>query len=705
MVTQSLNIHFSQVAHPNGVYELSFNMDGNRAANLFTPQTLCELDAQLSDLESKDDLRAIIFTSAKSKIFIAGADISLFSDAFAEGTLGNLIELGQGVFQRISEMKCITVAAIHGACLGGGYELALACDYRVASDDRATKVGLPEVQLGILPGWGGSVRLPKQIGIMKAMSVILAGKVMPAKKAWKMGMVDAICPPECLFKKAIKMAQQKKPVAPTFSLQHNLIALRAIGAKARKQLLAKTHGNYPAPLAALDVMLKSVRLETREGLRLEKEAINTLSTTDVCANLLRIFFMNEDAKKKKWKALSVSLPAEKHVAVIGAGVMGAGIAHWNASKGAHTILKDISPQLVAKGMNTVSTFFNSGVKRRRLTKVQAKAGMEHVIPVAQDVPMHHVDFVIEAVVEKMSIKKQVFANLEKLLEPDAVLATNTSALSVSEIAKDLEHPERLIGIHFFNPVHRMPLVEIVRSEYTSDETVARAIKYVHFLGKTPVVVFDRPGFLVNRVLMPYVQRALLECQDGISPKEMDAALLKFGMPMGPIRLADEVGLDVVKHVGDYLGENLEGRDQACQTLESLIEKGELGKKTGSGYYEYENGKSKGINPHLKIHPQKFDYHESLCDRLIFPMVNEALACLEEEVVASVEDVDLGMIMGTGWAPFRGGPIAYGEKIGFDRVYEAMAQTCLDDPRYPQPCTLLKTLAKDPQVLSTYKNNN
>ena len=695
--------HFSLVTHENGVYEIAFDMKGNRAANLFTPETLCELDGQLTELEQKPDLRALIFTSRKKKIFIAGADISLFSDAFQNNQLDHLITLGQSVFQRIAEMKCITIAAIHGACLGGGCELSLACDYRIASDSKATKVGLPEVQLGILPGWGGCVRLPKLIGITKALSIILAGKVLPAKKAMRIGIVDTICPEEYLFQKAKKYATRKKPTVQNYPLQHNLIALRAIESKARKQLLAKTRGNYPAPLAALRVMCQAVRLPVEEGLLLEKEAITKLAQTEVCANLLRIFFMNEEAKKKRWKETEVSLPAQKHVAVIGAGVMGAGIAHWNASKGTHTLLKDISSQLVAKGMHTVSDLFEEGVQRRRLTKVEAKAGLEHVIPVTTDVPMQHLDFVIEAVVENMAVKKKVFAALEKATSSQTVLATNTSALSISEIASELKQPERLVGIHFFNPVHRMPLVEIVRSSYTSDETVAKAIQYVHFLGKTPIVAYDRPGFLVNRVLMPYIQRALLECEDGVSIKEMDRQLLQFGMPMGPVRLADEVGLDVVKHVGDYLGKNLADRAQHCQVLEDLLESKSLGKKTGLGFYIYEKGKSAGVNPALPTKKKAPPHRVGLTSRLIYPMINEALACLEEGVVESVNDVDLGMIMGTGWAPFRGGPLAYGKSVGFSVIYQEMLDIHGEDPRYPKPCKLLETLSKDAQALEPYQN--
>ena len=670
------------------VVTLIFDQEDS-VANVFNEDMFAELNDQLDYIENNQKtIRGVIFKSAKPSIFIAGADLKSFADDPTPERISYLIKLGQDTFNRIEDLCITTVAAINGACLGGGYELALACDHRVATLDSSTKIGLPETMLGILPAWGGSTRLPRMIGIAGAMNIILAGKVIVPKLAYKYKMVDRVCHKENLDTVAKSYIHNGKKKYKKHTL--NRFPLKYIAkSKATKNVLKTTGGVYPAPLKAIDVMIQGLGVSRNESLKLEEKAFTELLNSDVASNLVNIFFLQERSKKTKSdKDFKVN-----KTAVIGAGVMGAGIAQWISSRGIKVLLKDIKSEFVANGIKTISKLYSAAVKKRVMTKSEASSKLDNVTPITESLPMKTVDLVVEAAVERLDIKQNLFAELETLVRDDTILATNTSALSIVDVAEKMEHKERVVGIHYFNPVHKMKLVEVVKGECTSDETVLKATQFVKKTGKLPVIVKDSPGFLVNRILMPYLIEAVHLANGGNDVEHTDKLLRKFGMPMGPFRLIDEVGGDVCQHVADDLLNRLDTKFPNSSLLRRMIEEGNLGKKSGQGFYKYIKGKSNGAcdvprNSTFRLQCE----NEEIVDRLILIMINEAVRCLEEEVVASPKDVDFGMIMGTGWAPFRGGPIRYLDSIGSKKIAERLQELAKKDA-YFAPCDMLLEYAK------------
>lgn len=670
------------------VVTLTFDQE-NSVANVFNEDMFAELNDQLDYIENNQkSIRGVIFKSAKPSIFIAGADLKSFADDPTPERISYLIKLGQDTFNRIEDLGITTVAAINGACLGGGYELALACDHRVATLDSSTKIGLPETMLGILPAWGGSTRLPRMIGIAGAMNIILAGKVVVPKLAYKYKMVDRVCHKENLDYVAKSYIHNGKKKYKKHTL--NRFPLKYIAkSKATKNVLKTTGGVYPAPLKAIDVMIKGLGVSRNESLKLEEKAFTELLNSDVASNLVNIFFLQERSKKTKSdKDFKVN-----KTAVIGAGVMGAGIAQWISSRGIKVLLKDIKSEFVANGIKTISKLYSAAVSKRVMTKSEASNKLDNVTPITESLPMKTVDLVVEAAVEQLDIKQNLFAELETLVRDDTILATNTSALSIVDVAEKMEHKERVVGIHYFNPVHKMKLVEVVKGECTSDETVLKATQFVKKTGKLPVIVKDSPGFLVNRILMPYLIEAVHLANGGNDIEHTDKLLRKFGMPMGPFRLIDEVGGDVCQHVADDLLNRLNTKFPNSSLLRRMIEEGNLGKKSGQGFYKYSKGKSNGAcdvprNSTFRLQCE----NEEIVDRLILVMINEAVRCLEEEVVASPKDVDFGMIMGTGWAPFRGGPIRYLDSVGSKKIAERLQELAKKDA-YFTPCDMLLEYAK------------
>lgn len=674
----------------------------NSAANIFDQATLEELHWQIDAIGGNSSLRGVILTSAKKSIFIAGADLHAISKFTEPAQLAELIRLGQTAFDRLAHLSIPTIAAIHGACVGGGYEICLACHYRVASSDRATKIGLPETQLGILPAWGGSTRLPRLIGLPKALDIILGGKTVPAKHALKLGMVDEVVHKEylidyarnLLLKRGTKLMRRKTPLRT--QLLNTRLATRLIARRVQPQLHKKTRGHYPALPKALEVVTEGLSLSIPGSLDLERRAIVELGSLATCKNLVNLFFLQERAKK-----LSAGNDAGKstarRVAVIGAGVMGAGIAQWAAAREVQVLLRDVNPEQVAKGMTTVAQLFRDGLKRRVFTPVEARAGMDRVTPLASETPLKNVDIVIEAAVEKMDLKKQIFARLDQLAGPKTILATNTSALSVSELAESTSRPERVVGIHFFNPVHRMQLVEVVAGRRTSPEVVHQAVRFVQQIGKLPVVVKDSPGFLVNRILMPYLIEAGHLFAAGASVENIDQAMLEFGMPMGPLRLTDEVGVDVASHVAETIATHFSARLRTPPLLAAMMKDGLLGRKSGRGFYIH-NKKSKGTDVNGKIDQYQAGTsaaaytRDELRNRMVFLMVNEAARCLEEGIVGEAADVDFGMVMGTGFAPFLGGPLRFADFVGVPQVVEEMHQLAQKGEMQFAPSSLLESMA-------------
>lgn len=638
----------------DGIAVITFDREGS-SANLFDRRTLEELDDAIASVAANSALKGLMFRSAKPSIFIAGADLHVLANADA-GELSSLIDFGQKVFNRVEDLRIPTVAAIHGACAGGGYELSLACDWRVASDSKKTKIGLPETQLGILPAWGGSTRLPALLGLPSALALILGGKLQAAKAAKFKGMVDEVVPPEHLEPFAESMLARGKRKRKIHWLLHQPFIASRIKAKAKGSLLSKTRGLYPGPEEALEVACSSVGRSRDESLRAEREAILRLSSRSETKQLLRLFFLQEKAKKNM--PVHAEPKTIEKTAVIGAGIMGSGIAYWLSTRGVTVILRDVSAEAIAKGLHGISKLYREAAGRRVLTLVEAARGFDRIHAAEVPVSLKQCDLVIEAAVEDLEIKKRIFADLSARVSPGTLLATNTSALPIHELADVIDQPERLLGLHFFNPVHRMQLVEVVRAPSTSDETLATGVAFVRKIGKVPVVVKDSPGFLVNRVLMPYLVEAARIFDEGGDPEKIDRAMLDFGMPMGPLRLLDEVGLDVAAHVAKTLAAAFPERMRAPEIVVRLLEKGHLGRKSGRGLYRYDGHRSSPDPEALALRKGNSAPDDGIAERLAGLMTEEAERCLAEGIVATADDVDLAMVLGTGYAPFRGGPMQF-----------------------------------------------
>ncbi len=694
----------------DGVWVLTFDRPGS-SANIFDLGTLRELDKELELIERNPSIRGVVFISAKKAIFVAGADLKSMSEATPD-QIRQMIELGQGVFHRIATLRLPTVAAIHGAAVGGGCEIALACDYRIASTDKATKIGLPETQIGLLPAWGGSTRLPRLVGLPKALDIILAGKALAAKPALKCGLVDEVAPVEYLLKAAVKKISQGKPQRKSHGLTNNALVARIIAARVRPQLQRKTRGHYPAVTTALEVVTRGISMSVTDSLALERDRFLELAQTETARNLIRIFFLQERAKKQTIPNAprrgsdasspsrygdEASPPPNARTAVIGAGVMGAGIAQWISARHTPVLLRDLNAEQVAKGMSTIGKLYRDGMKRRVFTPLEAQQGLDRVTPAPSEVPLHNIDLVVEAAVEKLDLKKKIFARLAELASPETILATNTSALSVSEIADSVRNPERVVGLHFFNPVHRMQLVEIVAAKQTAPEVLQRTLQFVQRIGKLPVVVQDSPGFVVNRILMPYLIEAGNLFAAGATIGDLDAAMLDFGMPMGPMRLLDEVGTDVALHVAETLAAAFGDRLNIPAHLREMVKAGQLGRKSGRGYYRHDKSRKDArpdpaVAAYVRSDSARGLSREELRERMVLLMVKEAAGCLEEGIVGAPADIDFAMIMGTGFAPFHGGPLRYADATGLGKLVSRMEKLAASGAKHFEPGELLRQMA-------------
>jgi 3-hydroxyacyl-CoA dehydrogenase/enoyl-CoA hydratase/3-hydroxybutyryl-CoA epimerase len=671
-------------------------------ANIFDAATLEELNEHLDAVEKDASLRGLIIASAKKSIFVAGADLKTLLQAAKTGEMRGFIERGQQVFNRLADLRIPTVAAIHGASAGGGYEVALACDYRVASDDPATRIGLPETSLGLLPAWGGCTRLPRLIGASQAAEVILKGKLYSAQEALKHGLVDEIAPRDQLLDSARKKLSAGK----------RKIDGRAPASPSSHELRPPKQSGNPALERAYEIVNKTLSISPDESSGLELDGIVELGKTESTQNLIRNFFLAE-----KYKKGTSRTPPERivHAAVIGAGVMGSGIAQWLSSRGVTVILRDVAREQINGGLANIEKVYADAVKRGLMTEEKAKQGRARICGSTAPMELRDVQFVIEATSEKMEIKKEVFRELAMEAGPKTVVATNTSALPVSELADMTVSPEHVIGLHFFNPVSRMKLVEVVIAKQTSDETRDRSLSFVRQIGKRPVVVRDSPGFLVNRVLFPYLLEAAELFESGVDAEQIDRALMEWGMPMGPLRLIDEIGVDITIDIGNTLEKAYGQRDHVAAVLLWLRDQKMLGRKTGAGFYKYEgrrqtpndslvqwrrglHGEPEGaegpdIPPASDRDSRLRLNEEELTHRLIFLMVNEAARCVEEGVVGSPEDADYGMILGTGFAPFRGGPLRFAEHFGLKEIVEELERLARTEEKFT-PCEILKKHARD-----------
>jgi 3-hydroxyacyl-CoA dehydrogenase / enoyl-CoA hydratase / 3-hydroxybutyryl-CoA epimerase len=664
----------------NGICVLTFDRPES-GANIFDEATMRDLAGHLDAIEKDNSLGGLIITSAKKSIFVAGADLKTLLKQAQTGELRAFIAEGQRVFNRLAALKIPTVAAIHGATAGGGYEVALACDWRIATDEPATKIGLPETGLGLVPAWGGTTRLPRLIGAEKAAEVITKGKLYSAKEARELGLVDELAPRDQLVDLAKKKIQSGKPK-------------RTAPPKINKEIPAPRSSGNDAPRRALEIINKAAPLD--ESLRMELDAIVDLGETEATQNLIRNFFLADKYKK--------GAPAEKivHAAVIGAGVMGSGIAQWLSARGVAVILRDVSREFVDRGLANIDKTYADAVKRGIMSEEKAKEGRARIICTTAHVELRDVEIVIEAASEKIDIKKEIFRELAANA-PKAILATNTSALSISELGEESGWPERVVGLHFFNPVSRMKLIEVVVGKKTSEETRDRALAFARQVGKLPVLVRDKPGFLVNRVLFPYLLDAAELFEAGVDAEKIDNALLQWGMPMGPLRLIDEIGVDVSVDIAATLERAYGRRDRAPEILRQMLSAKLLGRKSGAGFYKYE-GKAQLPNESLTqwrkggakedVDPAAVALaEEALTNRLVLLMVNEAARCVEEGVVDSPQDADYGMHLGTGFPAHRGGPLRFADHFGPKRAVEELEKLAQTDEKFV-PCELLKTHAEN-----------
>ena len=714
-----MNSNIQRRITESGTAFLTFDRPGS-SANILDSATLEELNEHLAVLEKERELSGLVIESAKPRVFIAGADLKVFSRDLHIESVESLIRLGQDTFNRLQRLSVPSVAAIGGACLGGGLELALACDHRVADTSKATRIGLPEVTLGLIPAWGGCTRLPRLIGLTKSLQVILKGRTYSAQQAKNIGIVDETVFPEPLRDFAAEQLLKGKRPHPHRFLVTNRLFAGIIAQKAKERVLTESRGNYPAPLESIDVITNGLNLETEDSLRNERKSVMKLIHTEACRNLMSIFFLQERAKHLSITAppIGASEPTKKEAyrtSVIGAGTMGSGIAQWFSSRGMTVLLRDTDRGQLARGLTKAEGLFRAGVSKGLFSRSEAQAGMDRISPIEEGASLHRLDLIVEAVFEDLELKKGIFGELDQVADPETILVTNTSALPISEIAQSLRRPERFIGLHFFNPVHRMKLVEVVQGERTSDETLQAILGFVKAIGKLPVIVRDSPGFLVNRILIPYLLEALNLFEEGISVSQMDQAMLDFGMPMGPFRLLDEVGLEVAQRVALYLEERLSYSRGTSQILKKMVSQGWTGKRARIGFYCYSELRRKPVrNPKLNL-VRSFERDQELniepvVERMVFRMINEAVRCLEETVVSEPADVDFAMIMGTGWAPFRGGPLRYADSVGLTKIVRKLDELEAVGLQDFRPCPLLTEMAtkgesfyRDRTIQSGYPN--
>ena len=653
----------------------------DRKLNVFTRPALQELERVIEELAGRRDIGCLILLSGKPGGFIAGADVEEIARVTdpVEAEAGSRV--GHRLFSAWESLPFPTVAAIRGVCLGGGLEISLASTYRVASDRPDTKMGLPEVRLGILPGWGGSTRLPRLIGIAESLDLILTGKTVVGRKALKLGLIDALLP-DARFLDQVRdfaLARLDKPRKEEggidlkeILLEKNPFGRKVLFDQARKKTLETTHGHYPAALRAIEVVRVGIEDGPRAGFDAEARAVAELATSKTAKNLIHVFGLTEEVKKEK--GLPGAEPREvKSTAVLGAGVMGGGIAQLiSAETNLPVRMKDVRDEALASGMQHAAQLFDKAVERRRLTTPEARHKMALLLPTLDYSGFQRVDLVIEAIVENMGVKQAVFAETAQHVPEGAVLASNTSSLSVGGIGSKTPHPERVVGMHFFNPVHKMPLVEVIAPEGADPAAVNTVFAFTRKLGKTPILVKDAPGFLVNRLLMFYSVEALWLLDEGYKIEDLDRVMVDWGMPMGPMALTDEVGIDVATKVAHILHEAFSDRLPLPAWLDKAPESGRLGAKNKKGFYRYEGRERKepdpAVYPLLGLQPRVESPDPGMiADRMVLPMVNEAARCLEEGVVRSAGDLDLALIFGTGFPPFRGGLCRWADQEGLGRI--------------------------------------
>ncbi|MBX2807445.1 MAG: fatty acid oxidation complex subunit alpha FadJ [Cellvibrionaceae bacterium] len=673
--------------------------------NILNQQVIEDFTALLATIETDSGIKAVIISSAKENCFIAGADIQMLNQVNTALDGAAIALNAHTLLQSISHSPKPFIAAIDGVCLGGGYELALACHYRIASLDPATKIGLPEVMLGLLPGGMGTSKLPRLIGLPKALDLLLTGKQIPAKRALRTGMIDEVVASSLLSGAATAAAEKllsknwtPKPEALSQAITKWPVIRHLILRKARQQLLAKTRGAYPAPLAILAVIQQGLGKPLEQALAIEAQAFGTLTVSPQAKALMQLYFANNALKKARFVNSKCKPKTVKKLGILGGGLMGAGIAAVSIEKADCSVrLKDISHQAILNSYSLLDAFYQKRRQRQQLSAEQARKKINQLSGTLDYSGFEQADMVIEAVVEDLSIKQQMVDDIEALGNHSTVFASNTSSIPIADIAAKAARPHNIIGMHYFSPVEKMPLLEIVKHPQTAEETLATAIAFGRRQQKTVIVVNDGPGFYVNRILAPYINAALYCATDGAAFDSIDHALSNFGFPVGPFKLLDEVGLDVGSKIQPLLASAFGERMQGPAIQTQLLNKQRLGKKVKKGFYRYDKaGKSKKIDisvyQDLGFMPTQHIAEKTLIERCVYMMLNEATYCLQDEIIASPRDGDIGAIFGIGFPPFLGGPFRYMDSLGIAAVVDTLKdyQQQFGD-RY-QPAPLLVDMA-------------
>lgn len=660
----------------------------------------------LNQLEQQRDLKGVVVISDKPGSFVAGADIGMIDACENAADTESLARQGQAMFDRIEALKVPVVAAIDGACLGGGLELALACHYRVATESNKTIIGLPEVQLGLLPGSGGTQRLPRLIGIQKALPLILTGKQLRAKQAKKLGIVDDVVPASILLEAAVKLALSSKPkvkrVRHSFlnkALEGTGVGRGIIFSKAREQAQAKAKGNYPALDKIIDTIAYGADKGFEAGLEFEARSFGELAMTPESKQLRNIFFATT-AMKKETGAGDTKPRKIERVGVLGGGLMGGGIAYVTAAKaGLPARIKDISEQGIVHALKYSYDLLHKKVKRKHMARAELESTMLRLSGSLDYSGFDQVDVVIEAVFEDLNLKQQMVADIEAVASENTIFATNTSSLPITKIAAQAQRPENVIGLHYFSPVDKMPLAEIITHAGTSDETIATTVALAKKQGKTPIVVKDGAGFYVNRILAPYMNESARLVLEGEPIEVVDSALVKFGFPVGPMKLMDEVGIDVAAKVAPIMADELGDRFRAPDAFGKLLDDERKGKKNKKGFYAY-SGKKPGkavdesVYSLLGISPSAKLGGEEIAQRTVLLMLNEAAYCLDEGIIRSARDGDIGAIFGIGFPPFRGGPFRYMDAVGVTEIVRRLQSYQQQHGERYTPAPLLVKMAEN-----------
>jgi 3-hydroxyacyl-CoA dehydrogenase/enoyl-CoA hydratase/carnithine racemase len=692
-----------------GIVVLTLN-DPERSANLMSRAVLAEFSAHLDALEARRDVTGLVIRSGKPGMYIAGADLrefALWLDADTEHVHA-VCRTGRDLFRRLALCPFVTVAAIDGICVGGGAEMAVWCDRRIMTSSPKTEIGFPEVKLGLFPGWGGTARLPRIVGLGNAVEMITGGDSIGGEAALQMGLADDLVAPDQLDEAATQMVRAE---TKTHRFQQdrdrwaaaddlNQTELAFLGATASALIQRQAKGHYPAPIAALELLLSAAGVDVDEACQMETQAFAKLFGSPVNRALLNLFFLRDLNKKDPGIAAHDVTPRPiRSVTVIGAGIMGQGIAAANIKRGVPVTMTDTAEDALTRGLRQVieEVAYNKATKGPDVARAIQLSSL--LCSGRTEEELARSDLIIEAVVEDLGAKKAVFRRLEQHAADNAVLASNTSTIPITKIAQELAHPERCVGIHFFNPVRRMPLVEVIRGQETSDETVATAVAYAKSLGKSPIVVADGPGFLVNRLLLPYLNEALELLLNGATIKDVERAAKTFGMPMGPITLFDVVGLDTALHAGRVMYDAFPDRVVASALLAIMYKRGRLGQKTGVGFFAYKGKSGRGTpDPEMEAildeqrrSEEQLD-QEQLTLRMFLPMLVEATRVLEEGLVRSVRDVDLGLVLGIGFPPFKGGLLFWADTLGAAKIVEMLKPFEPLGKRY-HPTELLLEMAR------------